>query len=96
MAGRMAPVTGGVAALWFGSVQHPIFPNLRLALGFGSAEFLNLGLNLRFRFGEVRFRFRGSLNRFEPIFLSHSPNPLKKSLQREFTTEKPTHQYTQI
>jgi hypothetical protein len=96
MAGRMAAVTGSVAAVQFGPVQHPIFPNLGLDLGFGSAKFLNLGLNLRFRFGKVQFRFRGSLDGFKPIFLSRGPNHLKKSLQCEFTTEKPTHLYTQI
>jgi hypothetical protein len=42
MAGRMAAVTGSVAAVQFGPVQHPIFPNLGLDLGFGSAKFLNL------------------------------------------------------
>jgi hypothetical protein len=67
-----------VAAVRFGPVQHPIFPNLRLDLGFGSAKFVNLGLDLRFRFGEVRFRFRGGSDGFEPTFLSHGPNHLKE------------------
>jgi hypothetical protein len=49
-----------------------------LDLGFGSAKLLNLGLDLRFRFSEVRFRFRGGSDGFEPIFVSHSPNHLKK------------------
>jgi hypothetical protein len=53
-----------VAVVQFGPVQHPIFPNLRLDLGFGSAKLLNLGLDLRFRFG-------GGSDGFEPIFVSH-------------------------
>jgi hypothetical protein len=70
-----------VAAVRFGPVQRPIFLNPGLDLGFGSVKLLNLGLDLRFRFGEVRFRFRGGSDGFEPIFVSHGPNHLKKCLQ---------------
>jgi hypothetical protein len=84
-------VLRSVAAVRFGPVQRPIFPNPGLDLGFSSAKLLNLGLDLRFRFSEVRFRFRGSSDRFEPIFVSHSPNHLKKCLQRLFTTKETTH-----
>ncbi len=80
-----------VAAVRFGPVQRPIFPNPGLDLGFGSAKLLNLGLDLRFRFSEVRFRFRGDSDGFEPIFVSHGPNHLKKYLQPEFTTKETTH-----
>jgi hypothetical protein len=90
-------VVPSVAAVRFGPVQRPIFPNPGLDLGFGSAKLSNLGLDLRFKFSEVRFRFRGGSDRFEPIFVSHGPNHLKKCLQHEFTTEETTHpQYTRV
>jgi hypothetical protein len=61
--------TRSVTAVRFGPVQRPIFPNPGLDLGFGSAKLSNLGLDLRFKFSEVRFKFRGGLDRFEPIFV---------------------------
>jgi hypothetical protein len=65
------------AAVRFGPVQRPIFPNP--------------GLDLRVRFGKVRFKFRGGSDGFEPISVSHDPNHLKKCLQRSFTTKETTH-----
>jgi hypothetical protein len=44
-------------------------PQTGLEFGFGSAKLLNLGLDLRFRFGEARSRFRGGLDGFEYRFL---------------------------
>jgi hypothetical protein len=74
----------------FGPVQHSIFPNLGLDLGFSSAKLLNLGLDPRFRFSKVWFRFRGGSDGFELIFVPHGPNLLKKWLQREFRTKENT------
>jgi hypothetical protein len=83
-----------VAAVRFGPVQCLIFLNPRLDLGFGSAKLLNLGLDLRFRSGEVRSRFRGS-DGFEAIFISHGPNHEKNVCSASLQQKKPpTHQYT--
>jgi hypothetical protein len=74
----LAEALTSVAAVRFGPVHCLIFLNPRLDLGFGLAKLLNLGLDLRFRFNEVRSRFRGGSDGFEPIFISHSPNHEKK------------------
>jgi hypothetical protein len=67
-----------VAAVWFGPVQYLNFRNLELDFGFGSANFLNLGLDPRFRFNEVQFGFRLGSDRFEPNLLLIPQIPMLK------------------
>jgi hypothetical protein len=62
-----------VAAVRSRPVQYPIFPNLEPNLGSGSGSIVNLGLDLRFRFGRVQFRFKGGSNGFE---LKKNPTPM--------------------